>query len=205
MPQLNYSLGPVPAVAGEIYDLSAIGPGDIVSPVAGTLIPFGVLCELSSTGVLQPVQDINANWPPTGATAATSLVGVSVYDPMGVMQDYIGSAPSVPPTGNGSSTSGWPKGMRVPVLRKGRIWMQFDGGGTVNRIGPINIWHSSDGTHPQGVVTFTATATTAGAEISTLGAAFQSWNPEGDAGAYEDGFGTTNTIICVSVNLPGAV
>lgn len=203
MPQLSTSRKTIPGVAGQIYDLSAISAGDIASFPAGTDIPFGVLCELDSNGALQPVQDTNANWPPSGAANATSLAGVSVFDPEGVMQDFIGSAPAIPPNTTGSSTTGYHKGMRVPVLRRGRIWMQFDGQGTPTRLGPVNVWHSSDGSHPQGVITFTATATTAGSEVSTAPPSMESFNPDGLAGLYTDGFGSSAGIIAVSVNLPG--
>jgi hypothetical protein len=203
MPQFSTSLTTVPGVAGQIYDLSAIGAGDIISAVAGEVIPFGVLCELNASGTLQPVQDINADWPPVGTAAGTSLAGISIYDPEGVMQDYLGSAPTIPPTGEGSSTSGYPKGYRVPVLRRGRIWMQFDGQGVPTRIGPVNVWHSST-TGLQGVITFTATSGTAGSEVSQAGAYLESFNPDLVAGEYTDAFNTTAGIIACNINLPGS-
>lgn len=204
MGQTNYSLGPIPGFPGKIFDLSALRSGDIVSFVAGVLIPFGVLCELDSNGKLQPVKDINANWPPSGATTGTSLAGVSIWDPEGVMQDYLGSAPSIPPSGGGSSTQGYPKGFRVPILRRGRVWMAYDGQGTPTRLGAVNVWHSSDGTNPQGVITFTATSATAGAEVSVAPPSLESFNPDGtQVGSFTDPFGNTVGIIAVSVNLPG--
>jgi hypothetical protein len=207
MGQTNYSLGPNPGVPGKVWDLSALRTGDIVSFVAGILIPFGVMVELNSTGKLQPVQDINANWPPTGTVAGTSLAGVSVWDPEGVMQDFLGSAPTVPPTGGGSSTAGYPKGFRVPVLRRGRIWVQYDNTGTATRIGAVNVWHSSDGTHAQGVFTFAAPATTAGAEVSVAPVSFEFWNPENTTatiGSFTDAFGNVVGMAVVNVNLPSS-
>ena len=204
MGQTNYSLAPLAGVPGKIFDFAALQSGDIVSFVAGTLIPFGVMCELTSSGTLQPVQDINADWPPSGATTGTSLAGVSVFDAEGVMQDYLGSAPSIPPSGGGSSTKGYPAGYRVPVLRRGRIWMAYDGQGTPTRIGSVNVWHSSTGAHPQGVITFTATSAGAGTEVSTAPSSFESFNPDGtQAFSGTDSFGNAISAICVSVNLPG--
>jgi len=204
MGQTKYTLAPLAGVPGKIFDFAALQSGDIVSFVAGTTIPFGVMCELNASGVLQPVQDINANWPPTGASSGTSLAGVSVWDPEGVMQDYLGSAPTIPPTGGGSSTKGYPKGFRIPVLRRGRVWMAYDGQGTPTRIGSVNVWHSSDGTNPQGVITFTATSATAGAEVSTAPSSFESFNPDGtQAFSSQDQFGNNVSAIVVSVNLPG--
>ena len=75
-----------------------------------------------------------------------------------------GTATTTTP-GNGSTASGWLKGMAVPFMRKGRIWVATDASGSQVQTGPINVWHSSDGTHAQGVFTFLATSFTVGNEI----------------------------------------
>lgn len=201
MPQTTTTLTGVPGQPGQLYDLAAMRSGDMISLVAGTTIPFGVLCELNSTGVLQPVQDTNANWPPTGTAAGTSLAGISVWDPMGAEQGFVN--PAVPPTTAGSSAPGYLKGQRVPVLRRGRIWVPWDGGGMPTRIGNINVWHSSDASHPQGVFTFSAANTGAGVEVSICPSSIETFNPDLTAASFTDGFGNTVTIIVVSIDLPG--
>ncbi len=207
MPQTSYSQLPAPGTPGMIYDAQAIGGGDIVSFTAGVVIPFGVLCELTPTGLLQPVQETNANWPPLAGTATNAIAGVSVYDPLGVEMAYLGF--QVPPSITGSSTPGYPKGAKVPVMRRGRVWMAYDGLGGANatnvRLGAANVWHSSDATHPQGVITFTATATTAGAEVSNCPASMEVFDPGNKKGQYTTGFGTVYGVIPMSINLPGVV
>jgi hypothetical protein len=199
--QTSYSTGPTPAIPGMPYDPSSVASGDVVSIVAGVVIPFGVLCELSG-GKLQPVQDTNANWPPTGTAAGTSLVGISLQGGIAVEQGYL--TPPVPASTAGSTSSGWPVGFIVPVMRRGRIWMSYDNTGTATAIGSVNVWHSSDGTHAQGVATFAATATTAGAEVSTAGAYLESFNPDGtQAGSFTDGWNVANGVLAVTINLPG--
>jgi hypothetical protein len=204
MGQKSTTLAPLAGVPGKIYDLSTIQNGDLVSFVAATAIPFGVVCELNASGQLQPVQDINANWPPSGALTGTSLAGISVWGPENVMMQYLGTAPPVPPTGAGTSTPGYAQGARVPVLRRGRVWAAYDGQGTPTRIGSVNVWHSSTGANPQGVITFTATSGTAGSEVSTAPSSFESFNPDGtQIVSGNDQFGNAVSAIVVSVNLPG--
>ena len=47
---------------------------------------------------------------------------------LGFEQGYFPFA--VPPSTAGSTGLGYPKGVAIPILRKGRIWMAYDGGGT---------------------------------------------------------------------------
>jgi hypothetical protein len=198
MPQLNYNLGPIPGIPGQLMDINAVGLGDIISGVAAVVIPPGVDLEFNSSGLLVPVSDLTAAWPPAGGAGVTAHAGVSIYDLAGFEQGLFPFA--VPPSTAGSSATGYPKGAVVPVLRRGRIWMQYDGGGTPARIGGVNVWHSSDGTHPQGVLTFSATAVTVGAEIGAA-AGITAWNPTLLAGTYTDGFGVTWGVCGASVNL----
>jgi hypothetical protein len=205
MGQTSTLLAPLPGVPGKAYDYAAIQRGDIVSATAGVPIPFGVLCELSSTGVAQPVKDTNANWPPNGLVSGTSMLGISMWGPENWMEDFLGNAPSVPPAGGGSSTAGYAKGARVPFMRVGRIWVAWDGTTPLARIGNVNVWHSSDGSHAQGVFTMTATATTAGAEISAAPSSMEVWNPDNTQFFNgTDQFGNTVQTFVLGINLPGS-
>jgi hypothetical protein len=194
MGQLRYNLTSIPGIPGQLLDFASIDRSVIVSAVAGVIIPPGVDVEIdATTGLLRPVNDLTAGW------AAALHYGVSINDPVGFEQGYFPWA--VPPTSAGSSGLGYPVGAVVPVLRMGRIYMAYDGGGTPTRLGAFNIWHSSDGTHPQGVATFSATAITVGAEIGAAPAGLSVWNPDLIAGSYVDGFGVTAGICGVLVNL----
>lgn len=198
--QLQYNLAPIPGVPGQLLDLNSVGLGDIVSCVAGEIIPPGIDCEMDSTGKARAVKDAAASWPPPGTAAGTTHLGVSIFDLAGYENTY--TTFSVPRTTAGSTSTGYPKGAVVPFLRKGRIWMAYDGGGTPVRIGVGNIWHSSDGTHLQGVVTFTAVSATVGAEIDLMLAGMTVWNPTLLAGSYTDSFGVSASVCAVSLNLP---
>lgn len=196
MPQLNYPLTGTPAQPGQIFDEGSVRDGDIVSASSKVVIPFGVLCEIRlADGQAQPVSETGAHWPPSSFTAAR-LYGISVFDPMGAEQTY-------PAIGGSSSCAGYPAGVRVPFMRRGRIWMSFDNGGTKVKFGAFNIWHSSDGTHPQGVATFTATAATAGAEIDTCPVSMEVFDPDSLGVSYTDVFGVAQGVLPVSINLPG--
>jgi hypothetical protein len=194
--QLNYNLGPIPGIPGQIFDLSAI---DVISAVAGEIIPPGIEVELNSSGLLVACRDLTADWPPTGATGKATFQGISINDPAGFEQGYFPFA--VPPTTAGSTGTGYPKGAVVPILRKGRIWHLYDGAGTPTRGGAFNVWHSSDGTSARGVLTFLATSATVGAEIGAAPAGLSVWNPGLLAGVYTDGFGVTWGVCGVNINL----
>jgi hypothetical protein len=190
--QLHYSQGPIPAIPGQLYDLNSVGRGDIISRVAGAIIPPGVYCELNSSGLLVPAKDLTASWPPALG------FGVSIYDLAGFEQGYFPFA--VPPTTAGSIGLGYQIGQVVPVLKSGRIWMAYDGGGTPVKLGVgANMWHSSDGTHAQGVITFSATSATVGAEIGAVPASMTVWNPDLLAAAYTDGFGVSAGICAMNI------
>jgi len=194
--QLNFSRGMRPARVGMLMDLLALQGGDIITRIAAADIGFGVAVEFKSDGTVQPVQDTHANWPPP---AATPFAGVTIYDPVAVEMNYTRFA--VPPSGAGTSVVGYLKGMAVPILRRGRMWMAFDGGGTLVKFGTPNLWHSSDGTNLQGVATFSAIVTTAGAEIEAAPTGLTVWDPEGLSGSYTDAFNVTTKMLGVSLNL----
>lgn len=196
--QSQYNLSPIPGQPGQPLD-NELSSQDVVSAIALTVIPFGVVCELVSTGgklFCQPLQDTG-----TAGSFLPDYGGISMLDVAAVEQSYIPYA--VPASGAGSSNAGYPKGFAVPLMRRGRIFAQWDGLGATKLIGSCNVWHSSDGTHNQGVISFTATATTAGAEIDALSVAFQAFDTNGVGGTYTDSFGDTVSIVPIAVNLPG--
>lgn len=106
--------------------------------------------------------------------------------------------------GVSSSVPGWRAGSVVPFLRKGRIWVETDGGGTTIRYGAVNLRHSSTGANPQGVFTFTAAQTTAGNEID-VAPGVTVWNPDligGTTGpTFTDSFGNTFKTLPVEINI----
>jgi hypothetical protein len=199
--QLQYNIGPVAATPGMRHGSTMTGD-DIISVIAGTIIPFGVFCEFNpTTGLLQPIQDTG-----TVGSFLPIWAGVSLYDPL-TEQSYVPY--TVPPSVVGGSVAlGYPKGYAVPVMRRGRIWCQFDGVLTsITKYpldGTFNVWHSSDGTHLQGVLTGAAVSATAGAEIDVLPtsgtAAAKTFDLLGQAGLYTNIFGTTFGVGAMTVD-----
>lgn len=196
MPQLTYNLRSVPAVPGMPFDGDMLG-NKVQSFPAKYAVGFGIAVELNSDGTIQPAQTAT-----TGAPPAT-LIGVTMYDPA--------REQSYPPNAlTPSSTPGYAAGEMVPVMTRGTMYVAQDGGGSWSNLGVLNLWHSSDGTHNQGVFTFTAAATTSGAEIDHAPAwmvALKPFttSPIADVGSFTDGFGQTVTIGVVSINFPGHV
>lgn len=196
--QTNYNLTPNPGQPGQLLDNERSNQ-DIVTVLAGVVIPFGVLCELNSvTGLAQPVKDST-----TGGSFAPALCGISVLDTVAVEQAY--QTYQVPASGTGSSLAGYPVGYPVPFLRRGRIWASWDGntGTALPRQGAIQVWHSSDGSHSQGIFTTLAVSATAGAEIDLSGAYIGVWDPNLVSGAFTDSFGNVVDIVAIAINLPG--
>lgn len=197
MPQLSVSYGAIIAQPGMAFD-AELSNRDVVSVVASENIPFGSFCELRSgyASLAYPLQDST-----TGGSFLPESIGIAMFDPLGVEQSYVPFA--VPNTGAGSSAAGWLKGQRVPFMRRGRIWVLGDGGGAPLNYGKINVWHSSDASHLQGVFTFTATQTTAGAEID-IAPNCNIWNPDGLSASQlvqTDPFSNVFKIYPVGINL----
>jgi hypothetical protein len=189
--QLAYTRDLVPGVPGMPYqDWNSL---TIVSYPAGAVIQPGVAVELVS-GLLYPLKDAG-----TTTTFLPKMVGVAMFDPVGGENSY------PPATGtNVVSFAGYAVGQMVPVARKGQVWVQTDAGGTWPEFAAVNVWHSSDGTHNQGVFTMTAPSATAGAEIDALGAGVLGVHPA-KAGTYTDGFNQSIKVAVVELNLPGTV
>ena len=111
-----------------------------------------------------------------------------------------GAATTTTP-GNGSTASGWLKGQAVPFMRKGRIWVATDASGSQVQTGPINVWHSSDGTHAQGVFTFLVASATGGAEIDVAPGCL-AWNVGKQYSAqYTDPWGNVFSTTPVEINI----
>ena len=196
MPQTNISFNGVNGQPGLAFDQNVSGR-DVVSRIAAVNIPFGVACELNSSGLAVPLQDST-----TGGSFNPEFIGVSMIDPLGVEENY--QTFTVPNVGTGSTSSGYLKGQSIPFMRRGRIWVLTDAGGTFLRYGAINVWHSSTGANDQGVFTFTAPATTAGAEID-IAPNCTTWNPDligGTTGpTFTDSFGNVFNTVVVEINL----
>lgn len=175
--------------AGVVYILGE----DITAGTAGVL-------DVNYTGTTNA--STTASLP--GASYGPSLIGVSVMDVVGAEQGY--QTYQVPNAGVGSTFVGYPKGRAVPVCRKGRIWTLWDGSTSTPLPfpdGSMNVIHSSTGANPQGVVTTKAPSTTAGFEIDPLPACCQLYDPRQLSGTYTDAFGTTTSMVVMSLNLPG--
>jgi len=198
--QTHYATTPTPAQAGMLSDLGYRGQ-QIVTVVAGVVIPPGVLCEtyVSSGKVLaRPVNDSG-----TGASFLPTLAGISFLDPASVEQAYATFA--VPPSGAGSTFAGYPIGFPVPFVRRGRIWVQWDGntGVALPSNGGVQVWHSSDGSTFQGVFTTKAAQTTLHSEIDGPFGWENLFDPNLVSGSYTDSFGNTVQILNLEINLPG--
>jgi len=107
----------------------------------------------------------------------------------------------------GSTNVGWRAGSAAPFMRRGRIWVATDASGSAVQTGPVNVWHSSDGTHNQGVFTLQAVSATAGAEIDIAPGCLV-WNqgkvytPTGNTGGqFTDPFGNTFSMLPVEINV----
>ena len=197
MPQLSVSYGAIIAQPGMAFD-AELSNRDVVSVVAAENIPFGAYCELRSgyASLAYALRDSG-----TTSSFLPETIGIAMFDPLGVEQSYVPFA--VPNAGAGSSAAGWLAGQKIPFMRRGRIWVLADGGGTPLNYGAINVWHSSDGTHPRGVFTFTAPSATPGAEIDVAPSCVI-WNPDGLSASQlvqTDPFSNVFKIYPVGINL----
>ena len=201
MPQLSYSLSPNPGTPGMLYDCER-SSANIVTGIAGAVIPPGSICEFINSGgsyVAVPLKD-------TGTTTGflPSYAGIALLDTVGAEQKYVPYA--VPNVGGGSTFPGYPVGMPVSFVRRGRIWTMWDGSNSPALplpMGAMQVWHSSDGSTLQGVVTTLNASASLHSEIDTLPATFQFYDPRQVSGSFTDAFGNTNAAVVMSVNLPG--
>lgn len=194
--QLAYNYRSMPAQPGMPYDFNATASVVRSYPASAVILP-GTAVELMS-GAVRPAQTATTGAPPA------KMIGVAMFDPAKEQ-----SFPPDPHTG--TSFPGYQVGEMVPVMVKGDIWVQIDGGGTWPvDFGAVNVWHSSDGSHNQGVFTESAPSATAGAEIDTCAAWVSGFTPSPQVsqawtGSFTDGFGNTVKIAPLSLNFPGHV
>lgn len=178
--QTTFNVSPPQGMPGMRFDDSM--NVEVRSFPAKVACGFGVLLEFTTlTGgqlAVQPVQDAT-----TGGSFLPRLAGISLYSAER-QQAYLAAA--------GGGAGSYAAGEMVPVMRKGRIWVQFDGTGTWPDYNTVNVWHSSTGANPQGVFTMHATQTTVGAEIDNAPPAVILGSDSALAiASYTDGFGNT--------------
>ena len=113
-------------------------------------------------------------------------------------------------SGGSSGAAGYQIGEMVPVLRKGRIFAAWDGGGAQAIFGTPNINHSSttDANNVKGSFTGTATSVVAGSEIAAAPLEIlmvkdvSALTPQ--RGAASAGAAGPTFVCLLELNLPGA-
>jgi hypothetical protein len=95
MPQFSVTQNAIPAQPGMAFDSEASNR-DVVSCVCAVNIPFGVYCELNSSGQAVPMKDAT-----TGGSFLPLKLGISLFDPLGSEQQYV--TWSVPATAAGTA------------------------------------------------------------------------------------------------------
>lgn len=184
--QTVYNLNPPIGLPGQKFDN---GPMEVRSFPAHTDIPFGTLTEfvtVSSNREIQVVQDAG-----TTSSFLPVLAGIALINPMHE-QAYVNA-------GGAAGAGYWRKGEMVAVVRRGRVWAAFDGGGTWPEYAAVRVNHNSDGSVGAGVFTMTAAQTTSHAEIDTAPSCLGI-----EAGSVQNGTdfsGDTITAAVVSINL----
>lgn len=119
----------------------------IVSYPAGEVINFGRAVAVNSSGLLQQVQE-------TGDGLLAGLLGVSVYQPA--------REQAYPPTFGGAQ---YQVGEMVPVMRRGRIFAEWNGT-TQGYCAAVNVNCSSTTDTNRGIFTDAAISAVAGSEIA---------------------------------------
>ena len=139
--QTTYSRFPDESYEGQLADVQ---DGYIASYIAdGAIIP-GRLLELTTDGLVRM---------PQGTTTGLPIAGAAVLKT---------AASSTAPL---STNTTYADGDVVPVLRRGRIWLCFEGGSPA--LGEtLNVHHSSTTADHRGKVTGTTTSVVAGSEIA---------------------------------------
>lgn len=165
-PQTTYSLNNIAGLPGQLYDNDESNFVDSKPCGAVTLSP-GQCVDLVN-GLLVPCQG-------TGNPAATNFWGVVLYK-------------------DSMEPGGYPPGVEVPVVRRGRIWALLDSGVTFGPQGAaVNYTHSSDSSHGFGTFTNAAVSATVGQEVSAVRAIW-----------FKDGglVGASPSIACIELSLP---
>lgn len=153
LPQTTYNQFASVAVAGMLYD--GVLNTDKCAYPASEVIPFGRACEVVN-GAVRLCQGTTQEVP--------NLIGVSIYKDA----HYAG---------------GYQIGEMVPLLRKGRIWVELAAGttGAVELEG-ANVSHSSTIPTDRGKFTDAAANGTAGTEISSAVGKFRTSKATGATG-----------------------
>lgn len=167
MPQTTYTNDNAIAIAGMIADTSDPHTIETFVNGEGSALPAGLLVTIKSDGTVE--------LPKATSSTVNAVVGVTVYDA------------SAPP--GGAAIGGL-----VQVMRKGKIWAQYHGTVPANFAAP-NVMHASDNTGSElafrGMVTATATSTSAGVEITALGGGILARDQD-----------TADTLVVLELNLP---
>ena len=201
MPQTAYNLEPVTGVPGMPFSPAS---SDVVeSRPALVAIPFGIAVELVVSGgveYIQPLKDATV-----GGSFAPALFGVSIFDP--AREQAIPDLGVNP--GGISSSAGYAAGEMVPVMRSGKIYVLTDAATQLANwtaswpsLGQVTVWHSSNGTHAQGVFSMVGVSTTSGAEIDLCPTSIVG-RDTALASLYTNGFGAVFAVAVVGINLPG--
>lgn len=161
--QLTYGLDHVVATPGQIGDAS--NAAEYTSFPASEAIPFGRFVEVPAGGT-------TCRLPQGTGQEINGLVGVSVY------------RDAMPP-------GGYQIGDEVTILRRGRIWVEFNGTGATE-LEDARVKHSSTIVTHRGKATDAAADGTATTEISGVNGKFRGAN-------------SLSTVALVEINLPGAV
>ncbi len=155
IPQTSYTVFPVEAYAGQLGDVQN---AYIASYICSEDLQPGVVLELNTDGTVRAAQ---------GTTTGLPLAGVSVLQ--------TARSSTAPLSTNVSFKSG----DVVPVLRRGRIWCNFNGG-SPNKGDSLNVKHSSTVATYRGFVTGTTTSSGSGVEIAQAYVQLQKLNVAGD-------------------------
>ena len=201
MPQLRYNLEPVIAVPGMPF--SPATSNVVESRPALVAIPFGVAVELVVQGGIEYVQPLSDSG--TGGSFLPALFGVSIFDPAREQ-----SLPVLGVNPGGIQTSaGYAAEEMVPIMRSGTIYVVTDSAteqaswaSAWPSLGQVSVWHSSDGSHFQGVFSMLSVSATSGAEIDLCPTSIIGRDTARQQ-TYTNGFGATFSIAVVELNLPG--
>ena len=201
MPQTSYTLEPVIGVPGMPF--SPATSNVVESRPALVAIPFGVAVELVVSGGIEYVQPLSD----AGTTSSflPALYGVSIFDPA---REQALPVLGVNPGGIQTAT-GYAANEMVPVMRSGTIYVLTDSAtqqaswaNPWPSLGAVNVWHSSDASHFQGVFTMLAASATTGAEIDACPTSIIG-RDIGRQQTYTNGFGAVFSVAVVELNLPG--
>ena len=162
---------------------------------------FGILAQrLAGFGELAQLPDLfqpPGHHAPIAQAVAASSTG---YLTVAYSGTTAGTATTTS-TALGSTMTGWKAGMMVPFARRGRIWVAGDASGTALDYGAINVWHSSTGTHPQGVFTLQTVSPVSGSEID-IAPHCVIYNPgSGYANQYTDPLGNVMSVYPVDIHI----